>query len=154
MAESICTGCGGKYDRKPGQVRRNHHRCPACNRRRQKLWRDGKKAAGNPVKSNKMPREYHRKYEEEYWSDPKSRAARAARERRYRKIPALKLKQSARWITNRAISVGILVRKPCEKCGAKKVDAHHDNYMKPLDVRWLCRKHHVEFHKCERAKNV
>lgn len=46
-----------------------------------------------------------------------------------------------------AIATGRLVRQPCEKCGATKVDAHHDDYSKPLDVRWLCRKHHLEHHR-------
>lgn len=39
-----------------------------------------------------------------------------------------------------------LVRKPCEVCG-EKAEAHHDDYAKPLDVRWLCFKHHREWHK-------
>jgi len=37
-------------------------------------------------------------------------------------------------------------RKPCEVCG-EKAEAHHDDYNKPLEVRWLCRKHHREWHK-------
>lgn len=43
----------------------------------------------------------------------------------------------------RAIQSGELVRQPCEKCGAAKVEAHHDDYSKPLAVRWLCRLHHI-----------
>lgn len=37
-------------------------------------------------------------------------------------------------------------RKPCEVCGAK-AEAHHDNYDEPLQVRWLCFRHHREWHK-------
>ena len=37
-------------------------------------------------------------------------------------------------------------RKPCEICGAK-AEAHHDDYDKPLEVRWLCFSHHREWHK-------
>ena len=46
-----------------------------------------------------------------------------------------------------AIANGSLVRKPCEVCGANRVDAHHDDYSKPLDVRWLCRGHHIKHHR-------
>lgn len=49
--------------------------------------------------------------------------------------------------TRTAISNGTVVKLPCEVCGATKVEAHHDDYNKPLDVKWLCRKHHVELHK-------
>ena len=41
-----------------------------------------------------------------------------------------------------AITSGRLKRLPCEICGAKKVEGHHEDYSKPLDVRWLCTKHH------------
>ncbi len=48
----------------------------------------------------------------------------------------------------RAIRNGILKRIPCESCGNPQFVAHHDDYDKPLDVRWLCyachRQHHVK----------
>lgn len=40
----------------------------------------------------------------------------------------------------------VLERQPCEVCG-KKAEAHHDDYSKPLDVRWLCKRHHSEVHR-------
>jgi hypothetical protein len=46
-----------------------------------------------------------------------------------------------------AIKRGRLVRLPCEVCGSEMVDAHHDDYSKPFDVRWLCRTHHMELHR-------
>jgi hypothetical protein len=41
---------------------------------------------------------------------------------------------------------GLVSRKPCELCGASKAHAHHDDYAKPLEVRWLCRSHHMKWH--------
>ncbi len=43
---------------------------------------------------------------------------------------------------------GKIKKGNCEVCSSdKNVEAHHDDYSKPLDVRWLCRKHHRELHK-------
>jgi len=39
-----------------------------------------------------------------------------------------------------------LTKGVCEVCGCKEVHAHHDDYSKPLDVRWLCSPHHIEWH--------
>lgn len=43
------------------------------------------------------------------------------------------------------INRGRIERKSCEVCG-EKAEMHHDNYDKPLDVRWLCRAHHLDHH--------
>lgn len=41
-----------------------------------------------------------------------------------------------------------LIRKPCEVCATiLKVEAHHDDYSRPLEIRWLCKKHHMELHR-------
>lgn len=44
-----------------------------------------------------------------------------------------------------AVARGEIVKQPCEVCGAD-AEAHHDDYTKPLDVRWVCRKHHKALH--------
>lgn len=55
-------------------------------------------------------------------------------------------KYSAHLAVQQAISTGALTKAACEVCGADKVDAHHDRYDQPLNVRWLCRRHHVKLH--------
>lgn len=57
------------------------------------------------------------------------------------------LKRAAHILVGNAIRDGKLMKQPCEKCGSKKAQAHHDDYTKPLDVRWLCTKHHREVHR-------
>lgn len=56
-------------------------------------------------------------------------------------------KQRGRKIMHTAIRKGELIRQPCQVCGAVKVEAHHSDYSKPLDVMWLCRFHHMEEHR-------
>ena len=70
-----------------------------------------------------------------------------------------KANDNAQNITETAIQRGALIRKPCEVCGASgtfadgrsEVQAHHDDYNKPLEVRWLCQKHHHEWHSSNKA---
>lgn len=53
----------------------------------------------------------------------------------------------ARGVVGVAIRVGYLIPLPCEKCGSKKVEGHHDDYLEPFKIRWLCRKDHMKQHK-------
>lgn len=68
------------------------------------------------------------------------------REQRRRWAKANPHKISAQKKAQRAIALGELTKQPCEACGEAKVDAHHDDYTKPLAVRWLCRRHHRQHH--------
>jgi len=53
-------------------------------------------------------------------------------------------KRRAHSAVARAIRSGRLVRGCCEVCGAtERIQAHHDDYSKPLEVRWLCPAHHA-----------
>lgn len=56
------------------------------------------------------------------------------------------VKRRAQVAVCNAVRDGRLVRQPCEICGST-AQAHHDDYSKPLDVRWLCSTHHAEWHK-------
>lgn len=47
---------------------------------------------------------------------------------------------------NYAVRTGTLLKKVCEVCGSVESKAHHDDYLRPLDVRWLCQQHHSEWH--------
>lgn len=51
--------------------------------------------------------------------------------------------KNARARVRRALRAGRLTKMPCEVCGNTVTEAHHDDYSKPLDVRWLCHEHHV-----------
>ena len=53
----------------------------------------------------------------------------------------------------RAKAKGTLIKKDnCENCDSDfAVLAHHDDYSKPLDVRWLCQACHMQWHSANGA---
>ena len=62
-------------------------------------------------------------------------------------LKRVSIKTIAQLSCREAIKDGSLVRGECEVCGTNdKTEGHHDDYSKPLDVRWLCRKHHSQWH--------
>lgn len=59
-------------------------------------------------------------------------------------------KYRAHGIVQRAVRSGRLFQEDCSECGSSEsIHAHHDDYLKPLNVRWLCAACHHQWH----AKN-
>ena len=57
-------------------------------------------------------------------------------------------KVKATTMVNNAIRNGKLFKEQCDVCGTtENVEAHHEDYAKPLNVRWLCSAHHKQWHR-------
>jgi len=131
--------------------------CAACHRDYRREWRKGNERAkqqergysfANKNRNRKRRRNWRREHPETREADmrwcrdnPEKRAAIALRSR----LNNLE-KHAARGKVKTAIAKGILVRGWCEVCGKRPVHAHHDDYSKPLEVRWLCQYHHQQEH--------
>lgn len=55
------------------------------------------------------------------------------------------IRRAAHVILNNALRNKTVIPQQCWECG-KKAEAHHPDYSRPLDVVWLCKKHHREVH--------
>lgn len=64
--------------------------------------------------------------------------------KQYAKFPK---KIIARVLVHRAKKNGKIKELPCKVCRNLKVEAHHADYSKPLEVVWFCKSHHVEAHR-------
>ena len=91
------------------------------------------------------------------WGDPEARERIRAYDLERSKDPARKAnvylynlnskaKHPKKWKSRRkignAVRDGRLDRQPCESCQSIKSEAHHTDYRKPLQVKWLCFVHH------------
>jgi hypothetical protein len=105
-------------------------KCKACTRR------DVKRRYYDPESRIKLI-EYERRREQ--GPERKKKKILYARNHR-RKHPG---KTRAREAVRRAIVAGRIQRGVCEICGNPQVEAHHTDYRRRLDVKWLCRRHHM-----------
>jgi hypothetical protein len=87
--------------------------------------------------------DHYVEYEKQRFKDPARKKKLLAYQRKMRaKRPGRA--RCANAVSN-AIRDGRLVKQTCQVCG-EPAQAHHDDYRRPLVVRWLCRKHHLEHH--------
>jgi hypothetical protein len=92
---------------------------------------------------------YYRAYDRKRQKSKVRQASTQAVARRWRENNPEKYK--AHTALNNAIRDGRLKKRPCEVCRRRDSHAHHADYSKPLEVRWLCPVHHKLAHK-EAAK--
>lgn len=137
-----CSFCGAEF----AKTRCKSLRCAACRRAYDKEWRAKRRAVGLPSSGSRMSAQYHAAYGKRYNQKPEVRAKKAQAARERRADPAHQPRILARLAVRNALRRGELRKEPCEVCGALRVDGHHDDYSRPLAVRWLCRQHHRDHH--------
>jgi len=88
-----------------------------------------------------------REYDRERAKSPERRAALTAQAKRFRALN--RAKYLAHNAVNNAVRDGRLIKPAeCSQCGdMTKIHGHHDDYSKPLKVRWLCAVCHSAWHK-------
>ena len=95
----------------------------------------------------------NRKYKKELYHSAKGEANRAANKGKQRAWCAEykarnKAKVSAQLAIRGALRNRTMTRGNCAHCGtSKRVEGHHPDYSKPLEVVWLCRPDHKSEHR-------
>lgn len=137
MKKKACFKCGNvlalsEFYKHPRMGDGHLGKCKACTK---------KDVSANYAKRRKQYSEYDR----QRYKDPARRAKLAEYTNRRRKLNPVKAKAWRQ--VHYALRTGKLRRLPCSSCGSKKnVQAHHEDYSKPLDVVWLCFVCHREHH--------
>lgn len=139
MKSKLCTGCGERkalIDFHPRRASKDglSYSCKECQRAYDKA------RASLPRRVSARTR---------YQQTEIGRAAANRAKKAY--VERNPLKRAAHIAVGNALRLGKLSRQACERCGDKATEAHHDDYSKPLKVRWLCKMHHVEAHASEAA---
>jgi hypothetical protein len=102
--------------------------------------------ATKPRRNQAKQTEFHRE-----WRKGAGREKFAAAIKRWQQ--ANPEKRRAHWAVGYALKVGKLTKGPCEigqDC-AGRIEAHHDDYSKPLEVRWVCKRHHRQLDAARQA---
>ena len=142
----ICRICKTIFKPQKHNIKKHDYICKACQRDYNKQYAIRRKKEGKPVSGSKTWNPEKKKaWKEKYYSDPKVKKRLSESQKRYRNDPILRMKHEARWQSNKAVQNGKIKKKPCEVC-AMKAEMHHDDYYKPLEVRWFCKEHHVMLH--------
>lgn len=122
------------------------------------LLSDCKECHKRKVKENRNSNiEYYREFDRKRAMQPHRVAARSTYAKGSGKLVCNAAK--TRWVIknryrklainmlNNAVRDGKVIKEPCEVCGTEEwVHGHHDDYTKPLKVRWLCAAHHRLWH--------
>ena len=89
-----------------------------------------------------------RKQENRVWNKTNA-GRRYKREYKRRLLKSKDKRLLARRRLQHYIYTNKIKREPCVVCGNKKSEGHHFDYSNPLNVVWLCTKHHAQIHSGE-----
>jgi hypothetical protein len=93
------------------------------------------------VKENRIKnQEYYIEYDKQRGNTEARKLTQAKHRIKYREQYPEKYR--AHNLLGNALRNQRICKEPCEICGDLKSEAHHPDYSKPLEVIWLCRKHH------------
>lgn len=125
------------------------YNCKPCQRKAQISWRERnlERARCTDRRNKREERERdgeeetRRKWNEWYSKNSERRAA-------YQNARRDKRKEKAHHALAAALERGEIIKPlECSDCGEEKpLDGHHEDYDKPLEVVWLCRRCHVLAH--------
>ena len=125
-----CRVCKATMVPKPYQVRKGDYECAPCKRSRQNL-------------RNRSDAQFAAK-RREYNSRPDVRVRNSAyQSSRMRSDPFYATIRAARRKVATEVEAGRMQRSPCVVCGSARSEAHHEDYLDALNVKWLCRRHHI-----------
>jgi len=120
MTKQLCRHCkkneGTICDSQNKKYGKKYYTCRDCNSKRARKYRETE--SGKTVYREIMRRQYVKNHD----------------------------KVIARVLLNQALKIGKVVKpKKCEDCQKrKKLEGHHEDYNKPLVVKWVCRDCHVK----------
>ncbi len=120
------------------------------------ILRAKRKEVYDPSKQSKKWKEYYEKNREKLLEKKKIQRSNLSEEQKQNVRDQNRLwriknpeKERAHKIVEYAIQKGEIIKpEVCENCGKKlRLDAHHEDYSKPLEIQWFCRFCHVQHHK-------
>lgn len=121
--------------------------CKECRKQRVRENRREKIEQYTAYEKSRAQLPHRKEARREYQRTDRGQEAHVRANKAYRKRSPTKAK--AHTVASNALRDGKLIRaEACEKCGSsEKIEGHHDDYSKPLDVKWLCEQCHKEWHK-------
>jgi hypothetical protein len=132
----VCSSCKVEKSKSDFQVRRESKdgltaSCKACLKIRDRN------------RENESRRQKRREYQK---TEAGKQAHKRAMDAYHKRYP---MKYVSHIITGNAIRDGKLIQaNECSVCkSTEKIEGHHDDYTKPLEVRWLCESCHKEWHR-------
>ena len=131
--KKLCIHCNKEFDAERDRVQMCSRTCRSESRKLSGTpWERYAASHGIPKRTRKLGTKYDR-YRIKILTNHRIK---------YHSYDELKIKRHAQYLARK---VNVVAQNCCE-CGSTKAEQHHDDYSKPTDTRWLCRRCHFKHH--------